>query len=109
MGEKNEVTINGQVCGGPIFDLLDDMLNMSDAEYAQFEANDEAGWRPIATWVDDSLSFLITDDPTDPDCAMIVSSVSALNDYGNPYIALKWQDRTPTHWMPVPVAKRAGV
>jgi hypothetical protein len=77
-------------------------------QITQEHLNVEAGWSPIDSRFDDSRPFLVTDDPTDPDCAMVVSSLSDLNDFGNPYIALKWQDRVPTHWMPVSVAAKVG-
>jgi hypothetical protein len=72
--------------------------------------NAEAGWLPIATEPKDGegpFQFLVTDDPTDPDCAHLVRH-SPGGKHFNGDVIIESFDTFPTHWMPVPVAKKAG-
>ena len=73
--------------------------------------NAEAGWHPIAaepTEGEGPLQFLVTDDPTDPDCAHLVRR-TPLGEHFNGDVVIEHYDTFPTYWMPVPVAKKAGV
>jgi hypothetical protein len=73
--------------------------------------NAEAGWRTINTEPGRrSLSgrFLVTDDPTDPDRAHLVSNVPDGKHYNGDSVP-EDMGIVPTHWMPVraPAAKKA--
>jgi hypothetical protein len=68
--------------------------------------NAEAGWRTIdSCWTtgNDGSPRLITDNPVDPSRAELVRY-----GYGEELIYSVDTDTHPTHWMPVPVAKKAG-
>ena len=70
--------------------------------------NAEAGWLPINTEPRDGGSYLVSDDPTDPERAHLVTLTSD-GEHFNGDVVIERFGTIPTHWMPVPTAKKAGV
>jgi hypothetical protein len=71
--------------------------------------NEDAGWLPIALEPQDDRSYLVSDDPTDPESAHLVTLLNN-GEHFNGDVVIERFGTIPTHWMPVPVpvAKKAG-
>jgi hypothetical protein len=68
--------------------------------------NADAGWLPITTEPKDG-SRLVSDDPTDPERAHLVT-LATDGKHFNGDVLIETFGTVPTHWMPVPVAKKAA-
>lgn len=65
-----------------------------------------SGWQPIETEPKDDVPRLVSEDPTDPECAYLVR-LTPEGKHFNGDIVLENMGIMPTHWHPIPIAAAA--